>query len=431
MCHGSGVTTYDNSHASFDGTAHLENGSIGYGSGGGSWDGTRCSNVNCHFSQNTPAWGTSTAACDECHGTPPSTNAHARHYSAKGWASDTSNCVTCHNDNATANFHAVVDGSVAVSAGLSPSGSGSNRSCNSTPDGCHNTKPSPAWNTTGIACTDCHDVGGANTANVANPASGLHAANATSMISGNPHDAAFAITVGDAGDTAGCVTCHTTDPSSSHQDGSSDATIGAGGNSAIKLTTGVGYTDAATPTCGPNGGLNSCHLDAQTGNRTGAQATGPWQRLWTGTVDDTGAVADARCNNCHGTFWSGAGQSFRDSVVHLNTANMDANHGSAGENTDDCNACHAWGDAAYDSVGYGAGNADHGDGQITINDDGTGAYTGWARSTGDGETSVCRKCHDFGDTPDHDFDKTWANFNEVAGHSVTVVCGSCHLDGVL
>jgi predicted CxxxxCH...CXXCH cytochrome family protein len=62
-----------------------------------------CSNVNCHFEQTTPAWGSAAysapAACANCHGAPPaggvtgSAGSHARHDS---YFSGTAQCVKCH-----------------------------------------------------------------------------------------------------------------------------------------------------------------------------------------------------------------------------------------------------------------------------------------------------------------------------------------------
>jgi predicted CxxxxCH...CXXCH cytochrome family protein len=62
-----------------------------------------CSNVNCHFEQTTPAWGSasysSPAACAACHGAPPtggasgSSGSHARHDS---YFPGTAQCVKCH-----------------------------------------------------------------------------------------------------------------------------------------------------------------------------------------------------------------------------------------------------------------------------------------------------------------------------------------------
>jgi hypothetical protein len=297
---------------------------------------------------------------------------------------------------------------------------------------CHNNKTtdiSPSTNTSGYGwhdidsgtCTMCHTPGGGGN----DPTSGLHATVSGSMISGNPHDDSFQATIGEGTPSGTCETCHTSSPSTEHINGSF-----ANDNPIVALdTTNLGFTDGTPPTCAVQGALVGCHLDADltaTG-RDGGTVTQAWARRWSATADDTG-TPDPKCYNCHGTFWST--QAFTTGVVHLYTSEMESIHGSPGDNTDDCNACHAWGDAAYTTT-YGSGN--HGNGQITINDDGGNTYTGWSRGTaGNSDRSVCADCHDYPDTPRHYFDQTWADTltDEVAGHDVTVACGLCHQDGV-
>ena len=53
------------------------------------------------------------------------------------------------------------------------------------------------------------------------------------------------------------------------------------------------FTDAATPTCGPNGTLVSCH--GPTGATNGDAGT--WRRLWSATVANSDGT---ECANCHG-----------------------------------------------------------------------------------------------------------------------------------
>jgi hypothetical protein len=99
-------------------------------------------------------------------------------------------------------------------------------------------------------------------------------------------------------------------------------------------------------------------------------------------------------------------------------------HATGADDGTECNDCHAYTDVAYSQTWV---TGDHGDGQITINDDGGGTYTGWQRGTGgDSEKSACTKCHGFSDATRHDFDKTWNTAFEVAGHDVSVSCTGCH-----
>jgi hypothetical protein len=109
------------------------------------------------------------------------------------------------------------------------------------------------------------------------------------MISGNPHDGAFAEAAG-AGDTGSCDTCHTAVPSATHQ----DSTLDTPGT----WSAGVNYTPG-TSSCDAN-----CHLDDPS-NRNGTAVTQGWERQWSNTADDDASSPDARCQNCHGTFWTG------------------------------------------------------------------------------------------------------------------------------
>ena len=69
-----------------------------------------CSNVNCHFEAETPAWGTDPAVtnCGTCHGAPPSGTSSSYNGGAAGshakhdqYYHGSDNCNKCHTDNAT------------------------------------------------------------------------------------------------------------------------------------------------------------------------------------------------------------------------------------------------------------------------------------------------------------------------------------------
>lgn len=66
-----------------------------------------CFNVNCHFTASTDVWGTTpaysttganTTTCGKCHGAPPTTNNHAKHFTEFG--ATISTCQKCHPDHA-------------------------------------------------------------------------------------------------------------------------------------------------------------------------------------------------------------------------------------------------------------------------------------------------------------------------------------------
>lgn len=54
---------------------------------------TTCANVNCHFEQTTPVWGSEPAAtgCSTCHGAPPGDGSHPAHGAFQ--------CLKCHPDH--------------------------------------------------------------------------------------------------------------------------------------------------------------------------------------------------------------------------------------------------------------------------------------------------------------------------------------------
>ena len=61
----------------------------------------------------------------------------------------------------------------------------------------------------------------------------------------------------------------------------------------VHLDASVGFVDAATPTCGPNGGaFTTCH--GPTANNGDA---GSWKRRWDASAAGTDGT---ECANCHG-----------------------------------------------------------------------------------------------------------------------------------
>ncbi|MFH1026859.1 MAG: CxxxxCH/CxxCH domain-containing protein, partial [Pseudomonadota bacterium] len=63
-----------------------------------------CGNVNCHFENITPVWGSDPAAtsCTTCHGAPPnggSSGAAGSHAKHAQYFPGTSNCLKCHANN--------------------------------------------------------------------------------------------------------------------------------------------------------------------------------------------------------------------------------------------------------------------------------------------------------------------------------------------
>jgi hypothetical protein len=193
------------------------------------------------------------------------------------------------------------------------------------------------------------------------------------MITGNQHDDSF--DDGNAG-TADCVSCHTSTPSTGHWNGSSDATIDAGGNTEIQFAATMNFSDAVTPSCAPSSGspdLSACHSDS-----------GGWGRLWSATADDG---EPAVCANCHGTFaqgWtSGAGVLARPDMSGVggpgaltagHATDWDASGGGENltPNHSACKSCHGMNSSSdahgnYSVGGMWGGASDHGNAEIDIN----------------------------------------------------------------
>jgi len=352
------ASAYPNNH--MNGVKDLDSGSIGYGAGTGSWTGSTCTTVNCHNGAETPVWGVGSATCTTCHALPPDTNAHTPHFTAKGWSTGvTTNCTVCHPDN-EAGGHSSIDGTPEVGGTKGISYTTPNCTAGIGGVGCHASAPTnPDWTGGAIVCTDCHVP--QTVSNGYDPFSGLHTTDPAKMISGNPHDGTFAETAG-GGDTGSCDTCHTTVPSATHQDSTLDTPS--------TWAAGVNFTPGTT-SCDAN-----CHLDTVS-NRTGTAVTQGWERQWSVTADDDASSPDARCQNCHGTFW--AGQSYNTGVEHYNTGNMLTMHATGSDDATECDVCHAFADAAYNSA-YVTG--DHGNASITINDNPGGTISGWSRGSG-------------------------------------------------
>lgn len=402
-------TSIDFAHRT--GTLNMDSGNIGVGTDNGTYSkgatfaqsnspttGT-CSNVDCHNNAVTPQWGVGTTACDTCHALPPATNAHSTHYTAKGWATgNTTNCTQCHPDN-TGGHTDVTDTSVIVNAGLTPGGTTPAITCATTGTGCHNGNSSPAWNTTGIACTACHTVGGGNTATEANPVSGLHNMTAAGV---QKHDNSISINL--------CDECHTKASISGHWDGVASAT--ADYNSAavgISFASGS-YTDAGGTAASRGTCTSTCHSDG-----------GNWQRQWSTAADSIVTTAgDARCEVCHGQFGS-----WRTGSVHAGTFGGSAStrgnsHNSLGGATNGCEDCHS-----YPSL------ANHEDTFITMNDGGATTVT----NTGNPNYRIyCAKCHSDDGAPTtsgtHTFPASSFTLATVSGANDPVgSCTSCHGGG--
>jgi predicted CxxxxCH...CXXCH cytochrome family protein len=267
--------------------------------------------------------------------------------------------------------------------------------------GCHNTKTTPAWTTTGITCTNCHTAGGAS---AADPVSGLHVGPIT--VSGKVHNS----TLG-----SGCANCHSTlTAQSTHF----NALFEGGNGQKTQMGLFAAYTQTAndTGTCLGAGVATGCHSDA-----------GTWARRWSTTARDTTGVAI--CANCHGTFAAG----WNSGVVHAEFVTRGSGHSATGSLGYPCTDCHVIGASTNNylfTLGSNdwkmveAGTTKHGDNLLQMNSTDTGFSDAAAR------TGCANSCH--GSDSSHDFGKstlfTTANAKLVllAGVAPQVTCYNCH-----
>lgn len=416
-----------------------------------------CSTTSCHNkgTDQSTAWNTTALACNDCHyfeASPTAANntahasslstSHGDHFSAGKTcaqchgtdpvAGDTSHInggTTANSDKATALQDEATLAWTAASAVTDYTFDDTGNTCYSATNnglGCHATAGAsgaadptrPDWDVAfaSTACTNCHT----NTTNaLVNPTSGLHGAGltATNSITGQNHDDSF-------GTGGTCTSCHTSIPVyTTHKDG----TFAGGNGQTSTMGLAAFYTQTAndTGTCA----TTTCHL----GN------SDAWAHKWMATANYSNATAS--CTGCHGNLSSG----WNAGVDHL-TGEIATDHADDGTTSNyGCEACHAL-QASTGVYPFTFGTADwlplnagnkHGNNLITMNDDGGGTISGWARGSGaDAGKSACLKCHGYNDTPTaHDFVNTLWTSEEIvgdgisAGHGVGAACISCH-DGM-
>ena len=413
-CHaesGPGGTNHQNGTVDFGGT-YLTT-ALNYT---GAFTNTNCSSANgCHNSE-LNSWKNDTlGSCGDCHaatgkflytapglsGWPPTSNEHTSHITSNAYvgSTPTNDCDDCHGTGSSVADHLAAhnDGILnVVIAGSKIAQLNPDKSCTNS---CHITANGRDWDSgTSLNCSDCH-VAGSYIASAYLPTSGLHAGTLTT--SANTHDNLFKTTRAEvAPGTATCVTCHTTSPSSAHINGTYTTTYPT-----INFAAAVGFADGATPTCGPNAGLVTCHDD-----------DGDWKRKWGTTAKNSDG---SECANCHGDFTTG----FITGVVarHQTTTSGDADGqvGSSHGGADKCYTCHNY--KAGSTLYYNFANK-HRDGAIQINSN--------ASFVDNGTTVGCSGCHVANDGIN---DEQHA-FSEASGVAFTrsleagpaAGCNSCH-----
>jgi predicted CxxxxCH...CXXCH cytochrome family protein len=361
---------------------------------------TTCNAASCHDQgrgglATSPAWGTATTDCTECHaGAAINTGSHAAHIA------DGATCVSCHDaatDPATETAPAAghrddnIDTLVAHGYTQDKAKDSAFETCATAT--CHNDGRNSGltgtWGTTINNCAECH-------AEV--PATGGHGAH---------------VGVNFAGAAIDCNDCHlgavqgTTEPTANHRDGSVNA---------------AGYPVQANGSAFTTCTTASCH---QTGQSTDDFVT-------TSNWD----IDDANCTQCHdavpatgshATHVTTAG--YDCSQCHTNatkdTSYNDANHGDVTIDVAVGNYITNRGDALYNSAFVSCDTiACHGDGLNA----GGGNTPVW------GATAGCAACHDTVNdgTGSHAIHLTYTGNSCVACHDNADVAGTApgqHGDG--
>ncbi len=439
-CHGSGVTSYTTSHRSgtIDFAANINSSpATGQYKVGGTAITFKnqtsvpvvgsCSSVNCHFESVTPTWGaanfSSTADCQQCHASPPTTVAvgHSKHdtyfpLSANG-------CKNCHPDYSSSPIfqHATSAGERPLKVVLAEgtySGTGLNylpsQSASRTLGGCTNlychspgdrntstyNAPNQAanWGGSSLACNGCHKYDVASGDPIVTPAAGFgHTKHVNSTITTK----------------IACYKCHSGTVNSAgviinkanHVDNVNkqvtikfaNTTSAAAGLYKGQAAATVAFKTAA----GSYGSCTNvyCHSD-------GTKATAPFTNM---STPKWGSALAGNCAGCHG----GNGTTVKKMATGSHTKHI-AGGGAAGY-TLGCVECHS---ATVSNDTTISNPANHLNYAINVVLNSGGTYSANGHQPG-GAVGTCSAtfCHSNGagtyTTP------TW-------GNAATGACGSCH-----
>jgi len=410
-CHGAQVRNYSSAHAAANQfniqMASPINGYPGatYGSKGVSFPQTdnpvsaTCSNANCHFRTETPAWGeTASFNCSSCHTSP-------RGNSGSHWRHETlfsNDCSICH-PNRTSFSHAtsVTHRGVEFVSAITYSGQGknllsgtpfgtcSNIYCHS--DGTRNPASStftskrgvdPTWGGTLTGdCADCHGNYNGNT------------------ISTGSHTKHF--NVATYGTALNCETCHAATVNSTN------TIIVAGGkhvntNIDVQLRNGGTYSADGHPAGGTPG---SCTTYCHSSGKIGVSGVPGYQPLTWGTTANKG------CATCHGTGTTTGAPDYPERTG-AGTAQANSHTRHVSGKGISCQYCHI--STTTDGTTIFPGAA-HLNGTIDVS---LSSYQGQSAGTYASGTKTCSAtyCHGSGSSP------SWGG--TIAAGS----CNSCHGD---
>jgi predicted CxxxxCH...CXXCH cytochrome family protein len=390
-----------------------------------------CTTTQCHSAAGNPAtWGDS-IGCNACHyyepspsgnnnstNTNPLSATHSVHFN-KGKI-----CIDCHGTLPIDRTHiAAKAGTDGVVLSLKANAAQNDadpvarsgmtwddglNTCGSAGSlGCHNSKTTPAWGTTGIGCSNCHVPGGGA---AADPASGLHNMTAANV---QPHNGTL---------RTGCTECHasmTSDPAT-HIDGAweADSNTNMSGGQPRFLSgtrTGLAYSEGAanSSTCWDNGASGaatsldynagaSCHRD-----------NGVWKRLWSSNANvDTSSSKNPGqlvCDVCHGQYQTlnGSSQGWREGSVHYRSGGSAAENKGVSHNrtggapvANACDDCHAY-PAASGVHENGALNFSGGAGvpdTFTLTSGSSGWYCATCHNANSAEVATLTSSHTFPDS---------------------------------
>ena len=399
------VTPYNNRTSAFPQTASPNPGT--------------CENVNCHFENETPTWGTpgfaSPGNCGKCHGAAPADGSHPTHATVYGTPGVTNSCPKCHADHrveANPFAHATSAGNrgLIISFAAAPNnGAGSYSGNTSYPTYLPSQAPArngtcsnlychspgdkkvppynaplntPQWGTALPGdCTGCHG-GAVGSASIL--ASGKHSAHI--------NNAAV------LGTNFGCIECHA-------KSVSGNTTIGTYANhvngfvdfSGVRAGRSSSY-DSSTGVCSGT----YCHTDGKGAAKS--MATDNWKGATT-----------LNCQGCHGSAVvpsftpSSAGE---PNYVNRSTADLRANshqrHTTAGPAS--CDACHTNTTTTGTAIKPGSLLHLNGSRDVTFNPAKAGASAAWTAGT---RSCTNIACHGSGSLP-----AQWGSTSCLGCHSV-------------
>lgn len=372
-----------------------------------------CSNVNCHFENTTPAWGSAPlvtpAGCASCHGNPPADGNHPATAGAGKkhgdyYGTGTGSCIKCHSDHTAeakpfAHATSVGHRGLVLQFTTTPNSGGSyskvanlayptylpsqtsaaNRNGTCTSMYCHSdgnggaATAAATWGSTlPVDCSGCHGGAAGSAVVIATGKHGAHVNNAAVL-----------------GSNFGCADCHiktvngntTVSNTANHVNGLKDYSgVRAGGSARYSAT-------------------------AKTCTNIYCHSSGKGSYVNPAAWNSTGTLG---CNGCHGTTNSTGTPDYTNGGAGTALANSHAKHALTAA---DCDKCHTGTSASGTAINSASLLHINGAIDVTFNAAKSGSGATWAAAT---KTCSNTSCH--------------ATAAPVWGGTLPADCTGCHGD---